>query len=91
MNDVRLVRIASGDPEQAGLARELEQTSTYSIIRGPVIEQVWSTGQPALIERVTPEEIPSYARSAEHLRLLREVAPCSVLVVPLASRGSASA
>jgi PAS domain S-box-containing protein len=80
------VRIASASPEHTSLARELEQMSTYSIIRGPVIEQAWSTGRPVLIGRITPDELPSYARSEEHLRVLREVAPCSLLVVPLTSR-----
>jgi PAS domain S-box-containing protein len=82
-----MVRVASSSPEQASLARKLEQASTYSIIRGPVFEQAWSTGKPVLIGHIAPGEIPSYARSEEHLRLLAAVAPCSLLVVPLTSRG----
>ncbi|MDX2089337.1 MAG: PAS domain S-box protein [Kofleriaceae bacterium] len=80
------VRIASASPDQASLARELEQPKTYSIIRGPIIEEALSTGQPVLLARIRPDELPTYARSDEHLRLLRAIAPCSMVVVPLTSR-----
>jgi signal transduction histidine kinase len=45
------------------------------------------TTQPILIERVTPEILASWAQSEEHLRVLREMEPKSMIVVPLLARG----
>ncbi len=81
------VRIAGANEPRASLARELEQPTAYSILRGPMIEDAWRTGQPVLLERLTPDDLPKYARSPEHLELLRRIAPRSMVVAPLTSRG----
>jgi PAS domain S-box-containing protein len=83
----RRVRVAGRAPAQAPLAREVEQASVQPAMRRPLIEQVWQTGQPVLLERVNPDDLQAYARSSEHLRLLRGLAPYSMLAVPLTSRG----
>ena len=45
------------------------------------------TRRPFLIERMTPEELETFAQSAEHLRLLRAIDPRSVMGLPLLIRG----
>ena len=46
------------------------------------------TKRTRVVARVTPEYLDSIARSEEHRRLLRELAPNSVISVPLRARGT---
>jgi signal transduction histidine kinase/CheY-like chemotaxis protein len=48
---------------------------------------VLRTGQPQLVSRVDPAALEASARSAEHLELLRQIAACSWLMVPLRVQG----
>lgn len=86
-DNANVVRVAGSNDVRAAIARELERPSTYSILRGLIIEGALRTGQTVLLERMTDADLPKYARSPEHLELLRKIAPRSMLVVPLTSRG----
>jgi signal transduction histidine kinase len=49
--------------------------------------EVVHSGSSQIIETVTDEYLRSIARDATHLTLLRELAPASYIIIPLAARG----
>src|SRR6266511_313699 len=83
---IRRLAVAHGEPEKAGLARELEQHPPE-----PTSEQgvpnVLRTGRPELRSVVDDSLLPSLARNPEHLRVLQELRPRSHIAVPLTARG----
>ncbi len=83
------LKVASADPRQASLAAELE-TVRLDRSRRHFASPVLETTQPFLLERVTPEDVASFAQSPEHLRMLRAIEPRSLLEVPLLIRGRLS-
>jgi PAS domain S-box-containing protein len=52
-----------------------------------VVSAVVESKQPCLMAEVSPQYIESIAQDDEHLRALRELAPRSLIVVPLLARG----
>jgi PAS domain S-box-containing protein len=82
----RRLRVLCADPSQASLCAQLEQLPLDRrqphLVRPPI-----DTKRPFLIERVTAEDVESFAQSAEHLRLLRALEPRSLMGVPLLIRG----
>jgi PAS domain S-box-containing protein len=80
------VAVAHSDPARLELARELERrfpadpetSGTHRIAR---------TGQPELIGDIEPEALAEFARSPEHLDLLRRLGFRSYMGVPLMARG----
>ncbi len=51
------------------------------------VSQVIRTGEPQMATRITDEMLQAGASDAEHLQLLREMAICSVIIVPMVARG----
>jgi signal transduction histidine kinase/FixJ family two-component response regulator len=51
-----------------------------------VIDQVLRTRKPALISNVTDDDLGALARDPQHLRLLRQVDPRSLMVIPQVAR-----
>ena len=84
--EIRRLRVVTRDPSKQWLCDSLRNTP----INRSCSRLVWSsveTKQPILIERVTPESVASWAQNDEHLRLLQEMEPRSIIVVPLLARG----
>ena len=52
------------------------------------VTSVVESKQPRLVAEVTPQDLEALARDDEHLRALRELAPRSLIVVPLLARGN---
>jgi PAS domain S-box-containing protein len=82
----RRLLVASADPRRAPLAERLERVR-LDRDRPHLTRRVLDTKSSYLIERVTDETLKSFAQSAEHLRILREAEPRSIMGVPLKSRG----
>lgn len=82
---LRTVAVAHADPQQMGLAQEL--TERY----GPVPEgkigpaSVIRSGRVEILDHVDDEHLREVAHDAEHLDMLRKLAPRSALTVPLRS------
>lgn len=83
----RVAAVAHRDPERVRMALDLVQQYP------PEPEQqrgaAWAlhTGTSQLMENLTDEMLAQYARSEEHLRLLRALELRSAMIVPLIARG----
>ncbi len=85
-NRLRRLRVVSARAEQEPIAAALERLQIDR--RLPHLAgSVFRTRQPYLLATMTPEELPSFAQSEEHLRLLRAIDPRSVIGVPLKIHG----
>lgn len=84
--EIRREVVFHGDPSQQAL---LEQSERYPPDRHqPVgIGRVLRTGEPEIVREVTAAWLRAISQSEEHQRLLQEIAPRSVLIVPLRARG----
>lgn len=83
----RPVAVAHVDPAREPLLWELVRR--YRL--GPAVAsqgaRELSDGRSVLVPQVTPELLEARATDAEHLRLLRALAPRSLMAVPLVARG----
>jgi PAS domain S-box-containing protein len=82
---VKRLKVVGADPTKVALALQLERIS-LDLSRPSLIQLVVASRRPAVIERMTPQELESLAQSAEHLRLLRTVGPRSMMALPLLIR-----
>jgi PAS domain S-box-containing protein len=73
------------DSDQRSLIDQL-QTFTRLTDRNDRISEALQTGTPLLIERVTDSWLQSISENAEHLEVLRTLAPKSLMFVPLVTR-----
>jgi len=92
--DGRLQRLAVAhkDPEKLELARTLIEHYPPDPAAPGGVHEVIRTGEPVLRETIPPEMVAQYARDAEHLRILEELALSSYICVPLVSaRGTLGA
>jgi PAS domain S-box-containing protein len=78
--------VVSADPNAQPLATRLERIPLDRAKPNLSFEAL-KTRQPLLIERMTPELLASLAQTPEHLELLREIAPRSMLALPISIRG----
>jgi signal transduction histidine kinase len=85
---VERIVTAHVDPEKIELSRVLQ--ARYPVDRSAPsgVNNVLRTGMPAFYPHVSDEMLASGARDAEHLRMLHELGPRSVLLSPLTARGN---
>jgi signal transduction histidine kinase len=81
------IAIAHRDPRGEELARELYQRFPFQLSSAPLAQQRLRQGEPVLVPAVDASMIARVAQSPEHLALLTEMGPCSLMVVPLVARG----
>jgi PAS domain S-box-containing protein len=88
LEDGRIQRIeaAHHDPALEGLVQELKRFPPEAARAHPTVTVV-ETGEPELIENVSESFLEAIASGPDHLDILRRLAPCSLLVVPLIARG----
>ncbi|HEY8945622.1 MAG TPA: PAS domain S-box protein, partial [Polyangiaceae bacterium] len=79
---IRRLKVLAREPAQAWIAEALMR-SPFDRGRPHIVGPVAETNKPLLIERVTPDDIASWAQNEERLRALRGLDPTSVLAVPL--------
>jgi PAS domain S-box-containing protein len=78
--------VAHRDPTKMELARAFEGLQLER--RTPRVEAaVLGAGRTTLVSEVTPGYLDAIAHTAEHRRMLEELAPTSLLSVPLQARG----
>lgn len=82
---LRPAAVAHTDPAKIPKVRELRDRYGYAHQHGP--GRVARTGEPELIEEVTDGLLASVAHDDEHLALMRDLGPVSLVAVPLVSRG----
>lgn len=74
------------DPDRDALVRRLEETEPVHET-SPIRRQVIERGETVFAPSITDEMLRANARGPEHLELLRQLQPCSVIIVPLRTRG----
>jgi PAS domain S-box-containing protein len=82
----RRLKVISARASEASLAARFEQLPLdrrLPHLARPVLD----TGRSFLVECMTPGKLESFAQSEEHLRILREIDPRSILGLPLIVRG----
>jgi signal transduction histidine kinase/DNA-binding response OmpR family regulator len=83
---VRRAVVFAGDGGKVELASALRRHVPDPGSLGSVAETLRS-GQPRVIADIPDSLLPSIVRDPEHLRVLRELAPKSAMVVPILARG----
>lgn len=81
----RLV-VAHVDPAKIALAEEFQRRFPPDPETSPIY-RVMRTGRPELVPFVSEELLVQFARSEEHLRMMRELGIMSFMIVPVRSRG----
>jgi DNA-binding NarL/FixJ family response regulator/signal transduction histidine kinase len=86
--EVRVVEIVASDARKQGLLRAKLSSYPHTTNGGRhPVDQVLRTGEPHLLASVSDEELQRIAYDAQHLALLRELAPRSMMILPLAVGG----
>jgi PAS domain S-box-containing protein len=83
--EVESLELVHADPAKLEAARSVRLPSCDARAQS-VNDRVVRTGEPAFIPEVTDDVLVSLARDEQHLRLLRELGLCSVIVMPLLGR-----
>ncbi len=80
-----LERVAAAhyDPRRRSLAAALASLPPASIDRAHPAHRALYTGASVLHENITDAQLAAAVRDGEHLRLMRELAPRSLLIVPM--------
>jgi len=83
----RLERLAvhHNDPDKLALAQRLDRAYRPALDERMGVPEIIRTGEAQLFNDITSEDLASYARNEEHLRLLRETGARDVIIVPLAA------
>ncbi|HLH25328.1 MAG TPA: cache domain-containing protein [Chloroflexota bacterium] len=83
----RTVEVAHADPAKVELARAVHARLAPGPGAPNALARALSTGQPVFLPQVSPEIQAANITDPEHLRLVRELGPRSLMVVPLCARG----
>jgi signal transduction histidine kinase len=81
------VAVAHEDPRKVELVEEMRRRYPPSAEHPNLRWRVLRTGRSELVEEVTDARMASIAHDAQHLRMLRELGPRSLLAVALQTRG----
>jgi PAS domain S-box-containing protein len=82
---LRRVVVVHADPAKRELCEQLKHFR-LDWRRPYLASKMLSTGRPALMSDVDPEYVVSVAQNEEHLKVLRELDPKSMMAVPLQGR-----
>lgn len=85
---LRRLDVAHAAPEKAALLRRMRLYGPRLGSQSPIVKAV-RTGRPALVRATSAAWLKALAVSAEHLDVLRRLAPTSAMHVPLVARGQA--
>jgi PAS domain S-box-containing protein len=84
---VNQLAAAHADPTRESLLRELRGHRRFGEDAPGTVARVLSTGRSILVPETSDALLVERATSEEHLRVLRELAVCSLMSVPLLARG----
>ncbi len=85
--EFRRVEVAHPDPTKRELAHELERKYPTDPNSEFGVPQVLRSGKPELVPYIPEELLEGMAVDEEHLRMIRELALRSYIIVPLRARG----
>lgn len=79
--------IAHVNPDKVEVLREIYRRYERSQDGSKIWQQVMKTGEPQLVANIDPTQTAA-AQDPEHLAMIRDIATCSYIVVPLRVQGS---
>ncbi|HTW41598.1 MAG TPA: SpoIIE family protein phosphatase [Solirubrobacteraceae bacterium] len=79
------VAVHHDDPEKLALAELLDRSYRPTLDEALGVGAVIRSGEARMFNDISAEALASYARDAEHLRLLRQMGARDVIIVPLAA------
>jgi len=86
--EVRVAEIVAADGRKQALLRAKLATYPHAASGGRhPVDEVLRTGQAQLLERLADEDLQRIAYDGKHLALLRELAPRSMMILPLVAGG----
>jgi PAS domain S-box-containing protein len=85
--EVRRVAVVHADAAREPAAAAFRQQCPAVVDDPETVMRVLDTGEAVLLPEVSDRDLERRARGAEHLRLLRALGMCSVMVVPFVARG----
>lgn len=86
---LRRLTVIHSDPEKTKLGHEIHEKYPPKVTPESGIGRILATRSPELYSYFTDEMLVQGAVDEEHLRILRELGLCSLMVVPLVVRGNA--
>lgn len=86
--DVEQLAVAHKDQQKLEMARSFIRQYPPSVDRNSQLARVLRTGEPELILEITDEMLRAFARSPEHLEVMRNLEMRSAMLVPLVARGN---
>jgi signal transduction histidine kinase len=81
-----MLEVAHADPTKVELARAVHDRLIPRPDAPTALARVLATGQAVLVPQISPELQTAHISDPEHLRLVRELGPRSLMVVPLRAR-----
>jgi PAS domain S-box-containing protein len=83
--ELERVAVHHDDPEKLALAEQLDRRYRPTLDGSVGVPEVIHTGKARIFNDVTADALATYARDAQHLRLLRAMGARDVIIVPLAA------
>jgi PAS domain S-box-containing protein len=84
---IRQMAVATSDPEQEAVLRDLLQRYPARADRETGFPKVIRTGRPQILDQIPRETLEGVAHDDEHLRTLEELGFRASLILPLTTRG----
>lgn len=85
--DTRFTAVAHADPALLPVAQELQQRFAPQLDSHGALQRVFNQGQPVLTPELSDARLAQLAVDSEHLRMLKQLRPCTCMVVPLTTGG----
>jgi PAS domain S-box-containing protein len=82
-NVIERIAMHHSDPSRVNLADLLEREYPRSMEEESGAPEVIRSGEARIYTDITPEALAHYARDSEHLRLLMDIRPTAVIIVPM--------
>jgi PAS domain S-box-containing protein len=86
-NSIEPLVVAHADPEKVNLAQAVQRRYPPTWDSANAVARVLRSGQAEFYPDITEEMLAQSARDPEHYRLIRQLQPKSVIILPLAARG----
>ena len=84
---VRRVATAHVDQAKEELVNYLQQRYPFHLTAPPTVREALRAGRPQIYRDISAPMLVAFARDSEHLDILRQLGPRSLMIVPLVARG----
>lgn len=82
------VAVAHTDPDRVALVADTREYYPVALDDPGALAEVFRTGKLRCVNGITDEMLAATARDDEHLEVMRALAPCATLILPLSAQGA---